>query len=245
MTGSLRQNVSDVQTSYNLVADEYVRHLDDELQHKPFDRELLNRFAERVRNAGLICDIGTGPGHVARYLHDRGVNICGIDLAPEMVDRARRLNPGIAFQQGDMFALDIADETFGGITAFYALVNIPRADVGRALRELLRILKPGSLLLLAFHLGDDVLHRDEMWGVQVSLDFYFFGSDEMAEYLRAAGFEIDEIIILFSGSRIVLHGPEELGAGWMPIFTDHLFNLSRACGCDPVYFPSRSAVVGK
>lgn len=33
-----------------------------------------------------------------------------------------------------------------------------------------------------------------MWGVQVSLDFYFFGSDEMAEYLKTAGFEIDEII---------------------------------------------------
>ena len=188
------QNVSDVQTSYNLIADEYVRHIYDELQHKPFDCELLNRFAERVRNAGLICDIGTGPGHVARYLHDRGVNICGIDLAPEMVDHARRLNPGIAFQQGDMFGLDIADETFAGITAFYALVNIPRAHVEQALRELLRVLKPGGLMLLGFHLGNEIRHRDEMWGVQVSLDFFFFRSDEMVVYLRSAGYEIEEII---------------------------------------------------
>jgi ubiquinone/menaquinone biosynthesis C-methylase UbiE len=188
------EKISDVQTSYDLIADEYVRQIYDELQHKPFDRELLDRFSERVRDAGLICDIGTGPGHVARYLHDRGVNICGIDLAPEMVDRARRLNPGIEFQQGNMFALEIAHETFGGMTAFYALVNIPRADVVRALRELSRVLKPGSLLLLAFHVGDDVLHRDEMWGVRVSLDFYFFSSDEMAEYLSVAGFEIDEIL---------------------------------------------------
>jgi len=111
-----------------------------------------------------------------------------------MVARATRLNPGIEFRQGDMFALEIADETFDGMTAFYALVNIPRADIVRALRELLRVLKPGSLLALAFHIGDDVLHRDEMWGVQVSLDFYFFGSDEMAGYLSAGGFEIDEII---------------------------------------------------
>jgi SAM-dependent methyltransferase len=188
------EKIRDVQTSYYLIADEYVRQIYDELQHKPFDRELLDRFAERVRDAGLICDIGTGPGHVARYLHDRRVNICGIDLAPEMVDRARRLNPGIEFQQGNMFALEILHDTFGGMTAFYALVNIPRADVVRALRELLRVLKPGSLLLLAFHVGDDVLHREQMWGVQVSLDFYFFSSDEMAEYLSVAGFEIDEIL---------------------------------------------------
>jgi hypothetical protein len=71
------EKISDVQTSYNLVADEYVRQIYDELQHKPFDRELLDRFAERVRDAGLICDVGTGPGHVARYLHDRGINIGG------------------------------------------------------------------------------------------------------------------------------------------------------------------------
>src|SRR6266403_1256612 len=131
----------------------------DELRHKPFDRELLDRFAASIPVGSLVCDIGTGPGHVARYLHNRGIKVCGIDLAPEMVARATRLNPGIEFRQGDMFALEIADETFNGMTAFYALVNIPRADIVRALRELLRVLKPGSLLALAFHIGDDVLHR--------------------------------------------------------------------------------------
>jgi len=185
---------NDVQTSYDLIADEYVRHIYGELQHKPFDRKLLDRFVANIPDAGLICDIGTGPGHVARYLHQHGAKVCGIDLAPEMVERARRLNPGIEFQQGNMFALEIADGTFAGITAFYALVNIPRAEVGRALRELHRVLKPGGPLFLAFHVGDEVLHREEMWEVKVSLDFYFFRSDEMSGYLRDAGFEIEEII---------------------------------------------------
>ena len=87
------EKISDIQTSYNLL-DEYVRQIYDELQHKPFDRELLDRFAERVRDTGLICDVGTGPGHVARYLHDGGINICGIDLAPEMIDRHSTLESG-------------------------------------------------------------------------------------------------------------------------------------------------------
>lgn len=185
---------NDVQTGYDLIADEYVRHIYDELQHKPFDRRLLDRLVASVAGNGLVCDIGTGPGHVARYLHERGANVCGIDLAPEMVERARRLNPGIEFQQGNMFALEIADGTFAGITAFYALVNIPRVEVGRALRELHRVLKPAGRLLLAFHVGDDVLHREEMWDVKVSLDFYFFRSDEMTGYLKSADFEIEEII---------------------------------------------------
>ena len=49
-------------------------------------------------------------------------------------------------------------------------------------------------LFLAFHVGDEVFHREEMWEVKVSLDFYFFRSDEMTAYLRDAGFEIEEII---------------------------------------------------
>jgi trans-aconitate methyltransferase len=69
----------DCQASYDLVADEYVRRIFDELRHKPLDRQLLDRFAAGVRDAGPACDMGCGPGHVARYLHERGLEVCGID----------------------------------------------------------------------------------------------------------------------------------------------------------------------
>jgi SAM-dependent methyltransferase len=186
--------VSDVQVEDGRVANEYVRRIYDELRHKPLDQQLLDRFAESLQGGGLICDIGTGPGHVARYLHDRGAKVCGIDLSAQMVERARRLNPGILFRQGDIFALDVADETFVGITGFYALVNIPRPEAVRALRELRRVLKPGGLVLLTFPIGDHLLRRDEWWGAEVFLYFYFFRADEMSGYLKTAGFEIEEVI---------------------------------------------------
>ena len=186
--------ISDIQVGYDRVADEYVRRIYDELRHKPLDRQLLDRFAESLQGDGVVCDIGTGPGHVARYLHDRGAKVCGIDLSAAMVERARSLNPGIEFRQGNMFALDIADETFAGITGFYALVNIPRPEIVRALGELRRVLKPGGILLLAFHIGNHTLHQEEWWGAEVSLYFYFFRANEMTGYLKAAGFEIDEVI---------------------------------------------------
>ena len=71
----------DTQTSYDRVADEYVRRIFDELRHKPLDRQLLDRFAASVRDVGPACDLGCGPGHVARYLHEHGVQVCGVDLS--------------------------------------------------------------------------------------------------------------------------------------------------------------------
>ena len=120
---------SDTQASYDRVADDYVAHIYDELRHKPFDQQLLNRFADEVRDAGLACDMGCGPGHVARYLQERGASVCGVDLSIEMVVRARRLNPGIEFTQGNMLALDVEDERFAGVAAMYSVIHIPRGDV--------------------------------------------------------------------------------------------------------------------
>ena len=185
---------NDYRTSYDHVADEYVRRIFDELKHKPFDRQMLDRFAMSVREIGPACDMGCGPGHVARYLHEHGVQVCGVDLSQVMVDRARQLTPGVEFRQGDMTALDAPDAAWAGIAAFYSIIHIPHGDMIQALGELRRVLRPNGLLLLAFHIGDETIHLDEWWGQTVSVDFFFFRPAEVADYLCAAGFEFEEII---------------------------------------------------
>jgi SAM-dependent methyltransferase len=186
--------LNDCRTSYDHVADEYVQRIFDELQHKPLDRQLLDQFATSVREVGPPCDMGCGPGHVARYLHEHGVQVCGIDLSPEMVKRAKQLTPEVEFRAGDMMALDAPDAAWAGIAAFYSMIHISRSDMLRALEELRRVLRPNGLLLLAFHIGDDAIHLDEWWGQSVSVDFFYFRTDEVTECLRIAGFEIEEII---------------------------------------------------
>ena len=190
----MNQEFKDVQNSYDQVAAEYVQRISGELEHKPLDRQLLDRFAARVQGLGSVCDLGCGPGHVARYLHERGVPVIGIDLSPVMVEQARRLNPGIEFRQGNMLSLDIEDGAWGGIVAFYSIIHLSRSEIAAALAEMKRALRPGGLLLLAFHVGDETLHLDEWWGQRVTLDFHFFRPEEIADSLRAVGFEIEEIV---------------------------------------------------
>jgi SAM-dependent methyltransferase len=185
---------ADTARSYDRIADEYTRRIYRELDGKPADRAILDRFAERLQSRGIVCDLGCGPGHVARYLADRGLAMIGVDLSPGMVARAAALNPDIPFYTGDMLALDQPDTAWAGIAAFYSIIHIPPSEVVNALREMRRVLKPNGLLLLAFHLGEgEALHVEEMWAQPVVLDFWFYGAAEMAGYLEQAGFIVEEI----------------------------------------------------
>ena len=184
-----------LKSSYDRVAEDYAAQFQDELAKKPFDRKMLDWLAEKVGGRGIICDMGCGPGQIARYLHDQGVKVCGVDVSPGMVKRAQSLHADIPFQQGDMLSLkNVADNSFGGVAAFYSIIHIPRSEVVKALRELKRVLVAKGILLLTFHIGQEIVHRDEWWGKEVSIDFIFYETEEMKSYLSAAGFELQEVI---------------------------------------------------
>jgi SAM-dependent methyltransferase len=184
-----------LQSSYDRVAEDYAEHFRDEMEKKPFDCKMLDWLAEKVGNLGVVCDMGCGPGQAARYLRDHGVKVCGVDLSTAMVERALALNPDIAFEQGDMLGLSkIADNSYGGIAAFYSIIHVPRPFVVQALQEFKRVLCPAGVLLLAFHIGQEIIHRDEWWGKEVSLDFIFFETEEMKDFLRTGGYELEEVI---------------------------------------------------
>lgn len=183
-----------IQKSYDTVAREYADELYAELKGKPFDRELLDRFADRVRGRGWVCDLGCGPAQIARYLRDRGVDVMGLDLSAGMLAQARRLNPDLAFVQSSMLALGLGSEVLYGIAAFYCIIHIPREQVVVALAEMRRVLQQGGYLLVTFHLGTEDSHHEELFGRPVSLNVALFTTGEMTGYLQAAGFKVEEVL---------------------------------------------------
>ena len=191
MTGNTKQSIRE---SYDRLAEEYAHHYYRELENKPMDRELLDRFAGNVRQLAPVCDLGCGPGHIARYLHDAGATVFGVDLSPQMIAQARQLTPDISFREGDMTALDMPDDTLAGIVAFYSIVNLSEESLPTVFGEMERVLRPGGVLLLSFHIGDEIVHPDTLLGQPVSLDFFFFQPPSIREYLEDAGLEVEEII---------------------------------------------------
>jgi ubiquinone/menaquinone biosynthesis C-methylase UbiE len=183
-----------IRESYDRIADEYARRIFNELDRKPLDRQLLQRFANEVIGRGEVCDMGCGPGHVARFLRDAGATVFGLDLSPEMVAQARRLNPDISFREGNMLALNLADESLAGITAFYAIVNIPAVFLPVVFREMERVLRPGGLLLLAFHVGDEIVPVDALWGLPIAMDFFYLQPEAIRRDLESTKLAVEETI---------------------------------------------------
>jgi SAM-dependent methyltransferase len=190
----MTESKTDLQAGYDRIAENYATEFFEELKRKPFDCRLLDEFAESVREAGVVCELGCGPGQVARYLKDRGVDMRGVDLSVEMVRVANRLNPDIPFSEGDMLALQLPDHSLAAIVLFYSIIHIKREDVTRAFQEMSRVLTHGGKLLLSFHGGEGEIHRDEWYGQPLSIDFRLFQSGEMAGYLEAAGFQDIKIV---------------------------------------------------
>ena len=188
-------DLADTRATYDRVADEYAARIAGELAGKPLDRALLSCFVEQVGGLGLIADIGCGPGHVAAYVHELGAQVVGIDLSPEMVAIAQQGSPDISFEQGSMLALAAPDASWGGIVALYSIIHLPVEKRPRALAEFYRALRPGGLLLLAFHMGDEQRHVEEWWGHEVSLDTWFLQPREIEALLRDVGFFVEMSLV--------------------------------------------------
>lgn len=187
---------ADPAATYDRVAAAYAATFLHELDHKPFDREILTRFAAATRRDSQgghpVCDLGCGPGQVGAFLAANGVDTVGIDLSAGMVAQARLSYPALSFSQGNMTALALPDDTFTGIVCFYALIHVPRSQVATVLLEMSRVLVRGGALLVAVHGGRGTLHAEEMVGKAADLHATLFSLAELSGLIQRAGFAIVE-----------------------------------------------------
>jgi ubiquinone/menaquinone biosynthesis C-methylase UbiE len=120
----------------------------------------------QATGSALEVAIGTGL-NLTHYPPD--VALTGVDLSPAMLAIARRradeLGRRVDLRTGDAQAMPFPDGSFDTVVCTFSLCAIP--DVQRGIGEMVRVLRPGGLLLLADHV------RSSVWwalGVQWALD---------------------------------------------------------------------------
>jgi SAM-dependent methyltransferase len=110
----------------------------------------LVKFAQ-VRAGQNVLDVACGTGVVAITAARAGAKVRGIDLTPELLERARE-NASVAqleidFRQGDVEALPFGDAEFDVVLSQFGHMFAPRPEV--AIAEMLRVLKPGGTIAFA------------------------------------------------------------------------------------------------
>jgi ubiquinone/menaquinone biosynthesis C-methylase UbiE len=97
-----------------------------------------------------ILDVGTGPGVMAFLLAQQGHRLTGLDLSEGMIEQARMnaatLDLPVSFRVGDAEALPFPDASFNAVVNRIVLWNLPNPKT--ALREWVRVLKPGGRLVV-------------------------------------------------------------------------------------------------
>jgi SAM-dependent methyltransferase len=195
----LQQDMDRVRSTYDAVAVRYAEAMVKELDERPIERGLLDEVVRGAREGdrrGPIADVGCGPGHVARYLADRGAEVCGFDLSPAMIDLARARFPGLDFRVGSMLAIDAKEATWSGAVALYSLIHLTPNERTLACHELARMLRPNAPLLVSFHVSSpdnamgSSVHLETWFEMPVDLTGYFLDPDVVLAEMRDAGFEL-------------------------------------------------------
>jgi SAM-dependent methyltransferase len=168
-------------------------------------RRTVRRLLERYRAQPPMLDAGCGTGLNLASMPPGSV---GLDLNPRNLELVRQRLPKQTAVEGDIEAMPFENASFGTVVCTEVLEHIPYPD--RALKEILRVLRPGGVLIgsvpchsfiwkLRFLSstcpGDEPFHNE-------------YRPDEVRTMLTSAGVQVDRIWfsalhfnVLFAGRR--------------------------------------------
>ena len=174
-----------VREGYNVIAERYL----SERKRDSEDVRLLDELIERLPAHAKVLDAGCGAGvPISKMLSDR-FHVTGVDFSEAQIQLARRNVPHAIFLCEDMTELDFPDNTFDGVTSYYAIIHIPREQHQALLANFHRMLKPGGFALLclgAEHLIDDI--DENFYGARMYWSHY--DRETYLGLLKEVGFQL-------------------------------------------------------
>ena len=228
---------------------EFIRTHPDDMVRAPWFSE--HRYHEWMQtdamlagkdlNGKKVLNVGAGFGFDSVPLVDAGADVTCIDYAPTIVALGKRGLPAARWVGGFSHALPFKDESFDIICANAAMHHMRSTPL--ALREMLRVLKPGGFM---FTVGDPIRPDDS----DDSLEFEVFNKHDgvlsgvnegiirfgdFYDTLAAFGDQIELAMIASVQDHSPLQGTSPIGDGafndfWVPCWPENIEYLRQAHG---------------
>jgi ubiquinone/menaquinone biosynthesis C-methylase UbiE len=117
-------------------------------EHFGFRRKYLSQLRAAVPIGERVVDLGCGTGRHATAALAEQYRVVGVDISPVSASLARQAVPGAQFVVGDMTDVAFRPGVFGGVTAFFSLIHVPRDQQLDVLRATRSWLKPEGVLVV-------------------------------------------------------------------------------------------------
>jgi len=133
----------------------------------------------------MVVDAGCGDGFLTEILSERFAKVRAFDHSPARLAAAkRRVNgDGVVFEPGEVDALPLKAGSMDAVFFSMVLHHVP--EVGEALEEARRVLRPGGRLVVAdLAPHHEEVMRDKMGDLRLGFD-----PETLAQAVRDAGFE--------------------------------------------------------
>jgi cyclopropane fatty-acyl-phospholipid synthase-like methyltransferase len=181
--------------AFDAIGDRY----DEAFPHKEGQVEAGAWLSARLEPGARVLDLGCGTGlPTARQLVNAGLRVTGVDLSEGMLRLARANVPEAEFHQADIADLRTGGPfgprgkhdlgRFDGITAFFALLMLPRREIPHALGALHDLLEPHGLFALSMVEADVDDFAIPFLGNTIRVSGYL--RDELRQVVEDAGFEV-------------------------------------------------------
>ena len=129
--------------------------------YRSYEENSPGGYALRVRRekvlklfdqpGGKVVDVGCGPAVMTQAMLERGCSFWGVDPSPRMIEISRKLfqeNERVHFLPGDAMHMNFPDGQFDAVLCMGVIDALH--DRHQAVREMLRVLKPGGTLIVSF-----------------------------------------------------------------------------------------------
>ena len=178
--------------TWNKVAALYQEHfMDLDLYNDTYDA-----FCNGIPENGKVLEVGCGPGNITKYIFNKrpDFQIVAIDVAPNMIELARKNNPEAEFKIMDCREIDTISDKFDAVLCGFCLPYLSKEDCIKLMKDSFGLLKNEGKIYLSIREGNYEKSGFQIGSTGDRTYFYYYDEAFLIKELKRNGFQNFEVV---------------------------------------------------